>query len=144
VCLLLCAALLHFTGCAASTPQARAQKNPDLMAAVPARDRDLVLSGTISQGMTRDAVFLAWGQPDAVTKGFERGQETETWRYATMRPVYYSPGFGYGLGYYGGRGRHIYPGLSMNLTPDYVPVTSSVVRFRGGRVVAWETADRRP
>ncbi len=144
LCALLLFAVIQFTGCTVANPQTRAQQNPALLDGLSAEDRAMVLKGTISEGMTKDTVFLAWGKPDAVTTGSDRGRATETWRYATLRPVYYGGGFGYGMGYYGG-GHHrggFYPYLGMNLSPQYVPVTSAVVRFRGGRVVAWETADR--
>jgi hypothetical protein len=106
---------------------------------LPAADRDLVMRGTISEGMSRDAVFLAWGKPDVVTTGSEGGRQIETWRFAEMRPVYpygYGVGLGYGHGYY----RHggFYPYGAVGFTPGYVPVTASVVRFRNGRVVSWE------
>ena len=144
LCALLLFAVINFTGCTVSNPQTRAQQNPALLESLSAADRALVLKGTISEGMTKDTVFLAWGKPDAVTTGRDRGQTTETWRYATLRPVYYGGGFGYGMGYYGGRrhGRHFYPYMDMSLSPQYVPVTSAIVKFRGGRVVAWETSDR--
>jgi len=140
--LLMAVIVLHFTGCAA-TPQARVQKNPEMLGRLSAADQILVMRGTINEGMSRDAVYLAWGSPDSVTTGSDNGRQSETWRYATLQPVYHH-GFGLGLGYGGGfhRGRHFYPGLSMNLTPSYVPRTTSVVRFRNGRVVAWEMAGR--
>jgi hypothetical protein len=149
LCALIVFAVLQFTGCTVANPQTRVQQNPALFDQLSATDRDLVMKGTISEGMTKDAVFLAWGRPDAVSTGSDRGKVTETWRYATMRPVY-GAGFGYGMGYYGGRGyygggyygRRYYPGWDVGFTPQYVPVTSSVVRFRGGRVVAWEASDR--
>lgn len=109
-------------------------------------DRELVLKQTISEGMSKNAVFLAWGKPDSVITGSENGRQTETWRYAALRPIYpYPYGLGLGLGYGRGYHRHGYvaPYASYSLTPDYVPMTSSVVRFRNGRVVAWETADVR-
>lgn len=144
LCSLLMFAVIQFTGCTVANPQTRAQQNPALLEQLSAADRELVLKGTISEGMTQNAVYLAWGKPDSVTTGRDRGRTTETWRYATLRPVYYGGGFGYGMGFYGGRpyGRHFYPHLDMSLTPQYVSVTSAVVRFRGGRVVAWETSDR--
>ncbi len=146
LCALILFTVIHFTGCAASNPQTRAQQNPALLDQLSAEDRALVLKGTISEGMSKDTVFLAWGKPDAVTTGMDRGKTTETWRYATLRQVYYGGGvgMGMGMGYYGGRhhGGRFYPALDMNLSPQYVPVTSAVVRFRGGRVVAWETSDR--
>jgi hypothetical protein len=144
LCALIMFAVVDLTGCTTANPQTRVQQNPALYDSLSAADRDLVMKGTISEGMTKDAVYLAWGKPDSVTTGSDRGKVTETWRYATMRPVYYGGGFGYGMGFFGGRyhGRHFYPHLDMSLTPQYVPVTSSVVRFRAGRVVAWETSDR--
>ncbi len=144
LCVLIVFAVLQFTGCTTANPQTRVQQNPALFNQLSAQDRDLVLKGTISEGMTKDAVFLAWGRPDAVSTGSDRGKATETWRYATMRPVYYGAGFGYGMGHHGGRyyGRGYYPGWGVGITPQYVPVTSSVAKFRGARVVAWEASDR--
>jgi hypothetical protein len=132
--------IIQFTGCAATTPQVRVQQNPQMFEQLSAADRDLVLRGTISEGMTRDAVFLAWGRPDAVTTGSERGRQIETWRYATYQPVYpygFGVGLGYGSGYYR-HGGHFYPYGSYYASPAYVPVTASAVRFQNGRVVSWE------
>lgn len=148
LCALILFSVIPFTGCTVSNPQTRAQQNPALLDSLSAENRALVLKGTISEGMTKDTVYLAWGKPDFVTSGRDRGKVTETWRYATLSPVYYGGGFGYGMGYgmgYYGGGHHrggFYPHLGMNLSPQYVPVTSAVVRFRGGRVVAWDTSDR--
>lgn len=146
LCALIVFAILQFTGCTVVTPQTRVQQNQAMFDQLSATERDLVLKGTITEGMTKDTVYLAWGQPDAATTGSDRGKATETWRYATMRPVYYGGGIGYGMGmgYYGGRGygRGFYPAFDMSITPQYVPVTSSVVRFHAGRVVAWEASER--
>lgn len=97
--------------------------------------------------MTRDAVFLAWGKADQVTTGSENGRPVETWRYTTLRPVYYTgslsplPGYyAYPYGYR--RARYVYPYPGYGMTPDYVSTTSAVVRFRSGSVVAWETVGR--
>lgn len=143
--LMLIVVVFHFTGCVASNPQARAMKHPGMLESLPARDQEKVLRSTISEGMSKDAVFLAWGKPDSVTSGSEGGRETETWRYATLRPVFNSSSFGLGLGLGYGRGyRHrgyVHPYAVYPVTPDYLPMTSSVVRFRSGRVIAWETAD---
>ena len=142
--LLVLVAVFQLTGCEVSNPQTRTQKHPDLLNALSSEDRDLVLRGTISEGMTKDAVFLAWGKPDSVVTGSENGRQTETWRYASLQAVYHSAGFGLGMGYngfYHHRGR-VYPTVAAQVLPDYVPVTSSVVRFRNGRVVAWETSGR--
>lgn len=140
---MLVAVIIHFTGCASQTPQGRGQQNPMLVERLTQAERELVLKGQIREGMNKDAVFLAWGKADAVTTGSDRGQATETWRYTTLRPVYYS-GYGYGVGYapYGHRGRRVYPYTGMNLTPDYVSVPSSYVKFHNGRVTSWEADGR--
>ena len=135
--------VLQFTGCT-STPQTRVQKNPEMLATLSEQEREMVLRGAITEGMSRNAVYLAWGRPDSVATGSENGRPIETWRYSTLQPVYRYGGFGFGLGYGGGyrHGHYFYPGVAWNMGPDYVPMTSSVVRFRNGRVVAWEKAGR--
>ena len=131
-----------FTSCESMTPAKRAAENPGVMDRLSEADRNLVLSGTISEGMSKDAVIIAWGRPDSISHGSMSGKPVETWRYATMRPIY-RPYYGVGLGYgYGYRG-HFYPGATFGMGPDYVPVTSSICRFRNNRVIGWETADVR-
>lgn len=132
------------TSCQTATPASRAAQTPGVLESLSAEDRDLVLKGTISEGMSRDAVTIAWGQPDGVSHGSMDGKRVETWRYTTLRSIYrpyYGLGLGYGYGYGRGYGRGFYPGAMFGMGPDYVPVTSSVVRFRNNRVIAWETAD---
>lgn len=111
--------------------------------------REAVLAGKISEGMTRDAVFLALGRPSAVRKGSTGGKETEVWRYTNLQPIQTSSmfvgpvapiyGVGVGGGYFGPRGaRWVGPGWGMGT--DYVPVTSALIRFEQGVVVSWERA----
>lgn len=142
--LTLCAAvLLGFTACETASPATRAQQNPAVFNSLSAEDRDLVLKGTISEGMTKDAVLLAWGRPSTVVTSSDNGRITEVWRYTSLQPVY-RPHYGMGMGYgYGYRGRgYAYPYGAVGFGPDYVPVTSSIVRFRKNRVVGWDAATR--
>ncbi len=143
-------AAVCFSSCAVSTPASRAAKYPQMADALTPTQRESVMRGHITEGMSKDAVYLAWGAPSRVTRGSEGGRDFEQWRYTELRPIYSSRvgiGFGYGYGYggYGGyRGRYgrhggYYPGYTMiDYGPDYVPVTSAVVKFRSGRVSGWE------
>jgi hypothetical protein len=145
VCLI---AVCMLTSCQTSTPATRVQQNPAVFNNLSKEDQDLVLRGTISERMTKDAVLLAWGPPNNVAYSRESGRDTETWRYTTMQAVYrphygIGMGYGYGYGYRGHRYGGVYPYGSVAFGPDYVPVTSSVVRFRKGRVVGWDTMDQR-
>ena len=138
------ATVIGFTSCQSATPASRAAQSPGVLESLSAEHRDLVLKGTITEGMSKDAVLIAWGKPDGVSHGSAEGKNVETWRYTTLRPIYrpyYGVGMGYGYGYGYGYRRGFYPGATLAMGPDYVPVTSSVVRFRGNRVTAWETAD---
>jgi hypothetical protein len=137
--LLLAIVIFQFTGCAA-TPQARIQQNPQLFESLSAADRELVQKSTIREGMTMDAVFLAWGRPDIVTRGVDRGRPAETWRYTTLEPVYWYGGPAFGPGYWGYYGPHYYPWAGT--MPHSVPVPTAAVRFRNGRVTSWELAGR--
>ena len=99
--LLLSATALLLSSCASSSPQARIERNPQLYTQLSAKDRELVTQGVIREGMTRDAVFLAWGAPDQTTVGRKSGREIEQWTYLGQRPVRtmsMNVGFGYGMG----------------------------------------------
>ena len=147
------------SSCANSTPKGRIERNPQLFNALSSKDRDLVYSGTIREGMTRDAVFLAWGAPDETSVGRKGGRDVEQWGYLGQRAVRtnslnmgwgggfgpYSR-FGYGgcggfgggpLGYGYGPGFGYGPGMSSSVM--YIPYTAGTVTFRSGRVSEWKS-----
>lgn len=93
------AGALFFGGCA--TPEKRISQNPDLYHSLPVRHQQLVAQGRIAPGMSRDAVWLAWGSPEQKVNGFARGNTTETWVYYTTYTYPYGYGYGYGWGYPG-------------------------------------------
>lgn len=153
-CLAVLAAFF-FVQCS-STPQTRIEKNPQMAAKLSAKDRQLVSHGLIREGMTRDAVFLAWGRPDAVSVGINRGRESENWTYEGQRPIRsmnMNMGFGYGgFGYggfggfgpygYGPYGYGGYPMWGGGSTVTYIPYTAGTADFVGGRVVSWKSTAR--
>lgn len=148
------AALVLLTQCA-STPQSRIEDNPQLYSDLTKRDRDLVTAGTIREGMTRDAVFLAWGKPSSVSVGTQSGRKMEMWSYTGQRAVNsVNMGFGMGYGYgrlgigpywgagpmgWGWGGGYPYWGGS---SVTYVPYTQAQVEFTNGRVTRWMTTPR--
>lgn len=135
-------------GCTTMNPsEKRAQKHPELYGKLSEAERSAVLRGEIREGMSTDAVFLAWGRPDRVMSGSREGRGQERWAYFSARPVttvsvgyggygphpFYSqfgvhPAYGYGYG----------PGWGFGPGIDYVPELDRSVEFRNGRVVAWE------
>jgi hypothetical protein len=141
-----------------STPKTRIEKNPGMFAKLTPKDRQLVSSGYIREGLSRDGVFLAWGRPTSVTVGTNRGRETENWIYEGQRPIRTmstSIGFGYGgfggfggyggygfggLGGYGGYGG--YPMFNSGSSVTYIPYTAGVADFAGGRVISWKSTAR--
>jgi hypothetical protein len=130
----------------ASTPATRAEKRPAAFQAIPQSQRDTVLAGEIKDGMSRDAVWIAWGPPNNISQAGEDGTHYEIWRYTGLRPVYRSS-IGMGLAMLPhGRGRsrhyHTHPYYDFNYGPDYVPYTEAVVKFREGKVKSWERINR--
>jgi len=96
------AGALFLGGCA--TPEKRISQNPDLYHSLPARQQQLVAQGQIVPGMSRNAVWLAWGGPEQKVNGYARGNTTETWVYLTTTTYPYGYGWG-GPGYgWGGPG----------------------------------------
>lgn len=154
----LCLAVIvttFFVQCT-STPRTRIEKNPQMFSKLSPKDRELVSHGLIREGMTRDAVFLAWGRPDSVSVGINRGKESETWTYEGQRPVrsmnmnmgFGYGGFGYGgFGYpgFGGFGPYGYGGYPMwgsGTSVTYIPYTAGTADFVNGRVVSWKSTAR--
>ena len=102
------AGTLFFAGC--STPQSRISNHPDLYNSLPPRHRELVAQGRIAPGMSRDAVWLAWGNPGQKVTGFARGNATESWIYFTTTTYGYGWGYPYGYGRFGGWGSPFWGG----------------------------------
>jgi hypothetical protein len=109
------------TGCA--TTEARISKHPEMYQRLSATDQALVSNGQIRRGMTMDAVWLAWGNPEQKLPAGMRGDATETWvylRYATP------PSYG---------GPYYYGPFDWSYIPPKFPYPSKGVTFSNGRVV---------
>ncbi|HEY7002297.1 MAG TPA: hypothetical protein VH330_11205 [Candidatus Udaeobacter sp.] len=85
---------LILTSC--STPQTRISDHPDLYQSLSPRDQALVSQGQIRYGMSRNAVWLAWGSPDQKVVGNMAGRPTETWIYIYYATYPYYPYYGPG------------------------------------------------
>jgi len=90
------AGALILNGCA--TTQARISQHPDIYQRLSPRDQALVSQGQIREGMTMDAVWLAWGKPDQKLADNMRDRPVETWAYLRYEtppsyggPYYYGP-----------------------------------------------------
>src|SRR5204862_6830430 len=73
------ASALLLTSC--STTETRISGHPEIFQRLSPRDQDLVSQGKIREGMSLDAVWLAWGTPDQKGVGTARGHAVETWIY---------------------------------------------------------------
>ena len=145
VILCLLPALL-FTACATNPAEQRVKKYPERYAGLSSRDKDLVLRGEVAEGMSQDAVFLAWGRPGRVMAGSRNGRGSERWAWFRSAPVSaYSVGYGWGPHpFYSAYGMHpaygygYGPGWGFGTGVDYVPYLDRTVEFVNGKVVAWE------
>ena len=105
----------------------------------------MVANGNITEGMSKDAVFLAWGSPSEIYQLEEDGSEKERWIYTSTRPTHETHvGIGYGIhpryqrwGYDG----CIYRGMPRT---SYVSERVAMVVFSGGKVESWERRQGEP
>ena len=135
-----------------SPVQRRMERNPELFAKLSAAHKVHVLEGRVVEGMTKDAVFFAWGKPQRVTVGKRNGVAMERWNYMGYEPVYRDElSFGYG-GFTGNYAlarqdhnqRYMCDYRRYNMvefrtspTVDYVPYNAKMVEFVNGVVVAF-------
>jgi hypothetical protein len=158
----LAAGVLTLTSC--STVESRVSDHPEIYNNLSPNNQALVREGRIRSGMSSDAVWLAWGNPDQKIAGNMRGRETETWVYVQYETAYpygygypygypYGPyGYGYGFGY-GGIGvvhahhghRFVFfgdpfydPFFYSWYIPPSIPVPYRTVTFANGRVVSFQ------
>lgn len=140
------ATLSGLTSCNTWTAnERRIDKNPSLFLALTDSERDLVMQGKIREGMSHDAVFLAWGKPDAVRSGSANGRAHETWAYFRSVPTHRNNfSYSYGGGFHNHFGVHPSygycsgPGWTFGTEIDYVSELTKSVTFRNDRVVEWE------
>ncbi len=130
--LLICAVIVS---CTIVTPMTRIKENPAMYQALSSDYKILVQQGRICNGMSKEAVFLAWGMPDRRPMVGQIGNSGfEKWVYTRTRPVMverpYLGGF-YGPGYWG-------PYWGGGWDTAYVPEVCATVTFEEGKVTSWE------
>jgi len=126
----------------------RIERNPEIYNALSDKHKSLVQSGQVTEGMTKQAVFLSWGKPDRAAKGAQKGKTYERWSYTRYESVpAMSPGIGYGGAYgYGHGWGHGYgygyydPVVFYEPLVAYLPYEGKRVEFLNGRVAAWSVA----
>lgn len=127
----------------ASPIERRIERNPGLYNALNERHKGLVARGEIEEGMSKQAVFIAWGRPDRAFKGSRNGRSLEQWSYVAYDAVpgggWAGPGFGYYGGWYG-PSRYHYDPLFFHYQPmiGYVPYERAKVEFSNSKVVGWK------
>lgn len=134
------AALLtaFFASCAVSTPDSRINARPAAFEKLSEKQKNLVSRGEIAEGMTKEAVTLAWGTPSRAVEGLRKGKSMERWDYQGTRPVVTNHFFGgYRTGFFG-EYRYCGVGGGFGPTVAYVPYRKSSVWFVDGRVDEWE------
>jgi hypothetical protein len=145
--------IFTLTGC--TTVETRISEKPEAFHRLSPADQAAVQQGKIREGLSMDAVYIAWGPPSQRIPGRYRGSTVETWVYdATAAgdypgPFYYGYGYGYGLGYgyYGGR-RGRFGHSPFFYDPFYDPFFynhANIVRypertvsFQNGRVIGFQ------
>lgn len=121
--------------CQSPSPASRIAGNQLLFQSLPAEQQELVKQGLICEGMSPDAVFLAWGRPDSSPfVGQKNGKSVVRWEYTAMEPVmvannWASPYWG-PYGWYGPYGA--------GTSTAYVPRKVAYVEFTNGKVSSWE------
>jgi hypothetical protein len=73
-----------------STPQRRAQQRAAAFNALSTEDQQQVLHGRIRPGLSQEAVYIAWGEPDWIIEGGKGGQTLEKWIYFSAL-THYAP-----------------------------------------------------
>lgn len=129
---LLSSAALLLASC--STIDDRARERAAALDAMPAPMREAALQGSLREGMTADAVYVALGRPSRVVSGIEKGVRRERWVYSQMEsreiPAW----------------RDVPYRLSndaVGFLPAYEPITVTStrdrfeVKFENGKVVGW-------
>jgi hypothetical protein len=128
----LAAGTLILTGC--STPETRISEHPDLYQSLSHRDQALVSQGQIRIGMSRTAVWLAWGSADQKIVGNMGGGPTETWIYTYYATCPYYPYYAPWDVYFGAP---LYDPFCYSWFPQSIPYPGKVATFANARVASF-------
>ena len=127
--------VIVLTGCQTATPASRISANPVMFRMLSPEQQLMVQQGKICEGMNRDAVYLAWGNPNVPpVKGQQNGKPYEKWVYQAYEPVVVNSvgvgsAFCHALSAYAG---------TMTTSTAYVPQEIAWVIFENNIVTAWE------
>ena len=129
----LATAAIVLTSC--STPQTRISENPDLYQSLSHRDQALVTQGQIRIGMSKTAVWLAWGTTDRKIIGNMGSGPTETWIYTYYASYPYYPYYAPWDIYFGAP---LYDPFCYSWFPQSIAYPGKVVTFANGRVASFQ------
>ena len=125
------------SGC--STIESRKEERAQAFDLLTKEQQRIVMQGHITEGLSKDGVYIALGKPLRVRNEQMDGVSSESWVYGRME-TYSSPGVFIGSGWVGGRygyGPYIYPGYydtSVSVMKD-----TFVVYFnKAGKVRGWK------
>lgn len=115
----------------------RIENNPQIYANLSEQHKTMVARGEITEGMSKQAVFIAWGRPDHGVKSSHGGKAYEHWSYSGYQAVQ-GTSFGFGMGYMGCG--YYEPSLYYEPTVTYLPYEARRVEFLNSKVTSWSTA----
>ena len=129
----LTTAAIVLTSC--STPETRISEHLDLYQTLSRRDQALVTQGQIRIGMSRTAVWLAWGTSDQKIVGNMGGGPTETWIYTYYASYPYYPYYAPWDVYFGAP---LFDPFCYSWFPQSIPYPGKIVTFANGRVASFQ------
>ena len=116
---------------------ARIKQNGEKYSKLSSSQKAAVRKGTVSKGMKKDAVRLAWGKPDKTQQTSSSNEKKEQWIFYRREEVdidYQSP---YGMISRFHRSSNKYYDGYTNSTLSTVQRVDRTVSFVNGRVVSW-------
>jgi hypothetical protein len=123
-----------------STPETRISEHPDLYQSLSRNDQALVSHGQIRIGMSRTAVWLAWGTTDQKIIGNMGGGPTETWIYVYYATYPYYPYYAPWDVYFGAP---LFDPFCYSWFPQSFPYPGKVVTFANGKVASFQYVSSR-
>jgi len=135
------AGLLILNGCV-TTPQTRADENPDLFETFTAEQREIILKGEVDLDFTHEMVTMAAGIPDRRAKKRSKKGASEVWTYYkySARSIhgYWHYGRYYSFSSRYGWYRNAYWGDNIVVAHHGEREKDLVVEFQEGKVISFE------